>query len=80
MMFVKAFAVMFVENCVLVLAKLFTLLLARAFALVFAETLAMVSAEIFVMFCNFFKNFCHESFCFVVPVMFCRHTYGPPYI
>ena len=39
----------------------------------------MISAEIFVMFCNFFKNFCHESFCSVVPEMFRRDTYGPPY-
>ena len=75
-MFAESFAVMFAENCVFVYANLFALLLART--LVFAEALAVVSAEIFVMFCNFFKNFCRESVCFVVPVMFCRDTYGTP--
>ena len=78
MVFAETFAAMFVENCVLVFVKLFALLLARNFALVFGEALAVVSAEIFVMFCNFLKNFCRESFCFVIPVMLCRDTYGPP--
>ena len=78
-MFAETFAVMFVKNFALVLVKLFALLFARTFALAFAKALAVVSAEIFVMFCNFFKTFCSESFCFVVPVMFWRDTYGPPY-
>ena len=78
-MLVKNFAVMLVKNFALVLAKLFALLFARTFALAFAKALAVVSAEIFVVFCNFFKNFCSETFCFGVPVIFCRDTYGPPY-
>ena len=84
-MFAKTFAVMFAETFVVMLVKIllwfwqhiFDLLFPRSFALAFAKALAVVSAEIFVMFCNFLKIFCSESLCFVVPVMFCRDTYGP---
>ena len=48
-------------------------------ALAFAKALTVVFAEIFVMFCNFFENYCSESFCFLVPLMFYRDTYRPPW-
>ena len=84
-MFPETFAVVLAKTFAVMFGKTFAVMFAKTFAVMFvkncafAKALAVVPAEIFVMFYNFFKNFCSESFCFVVHLMFGRDTYGPPY-